>query len=72
MPDLDRLHADAEEAQIFSEVARSQLFTARASARDLRTQWTKIRARQQKVASSVRGSASTSALKVSKGGPGSP
>jgi hypothetical protein len=37
MPDLERLHADAEEAQVFSEVARSQLLTAKASARERKT-----------------------------------
>jgi hypothetical protein len=71
MPDLERLHADAEEAQVFSEVARSQLLTAKASARERKMQWTKIHARRLQAANSDGGFASTSAPEVSKDGPAS-
>jgi hypothetical protein len=72
MPDLERLHADAEEAQIFSEVARSQLLTAKASARERRIQWTKIHARRLTAVSSGRGSASIYAPEAGKDGAASP
>jgi hypothetical protein len=66
MPDLERLHADAEEAQIFSEMARSQLMTVKASARERRIHWAKVQARRLKAASSAEGSASASAREVSE------
>ena len=39
MPDLERLHADAEEAEIRGEMARSQLLAAKATASERRIRW---------------------------------
>jgi hypothetical protein len=63
MPDLKRLRTDAQEARIFSEMARSRLLAAKASAHERRIQWASAHARRLKAINSA---ASISAPDLSK------
>jgi hypothetical protein len=45
MPDIERLHAEAEEATIRSEMARSRLQAARSNLRDLGIRWSEAKDR---------------------------
>ena len=41
MRDFERLHAEAEEAEVRGEMARSQLLAAKASARERTVRWSR-------------------------------
>ena len=45
MPDLERLQADAQEAEIRGEMARSHLTAAKESARERSARWAKSHSR---------------------------
>jgi hypothetical protein len=53
MPDLQRLHAEAEQAQIRGEMARSQLLIAKASARARSLRWSEAHSRRLNAARST-------------------
>ena len=55
MRDFERLHAEAEEAEVRGEMARSQLLAAKASVRERSVRWSRIHSRGPKIARSADG-----------------
>lgn len=53
MVDFERLHAEAEEAQVRGEMARSQLLAAKASARRRSIRWSRTHSGRLKAARSA-------------------